>query len=85
MEKLLKTEIGGRTLKLPQGTLDVGRMADCWLTLDDDLTSRYHARFHVGAGGVELRATTGAGAGQIRIESRLSVYRTLKAMPTRHQ
>jgi hypothetical protein len=27
------------------------------------------------------RATTGAGAGQIRIESRLSVYRTLKAMP----
>lgn len=27
------------------------------------------------------RATGGAGAGQIRIESRLSVYRTLKAMP----
>lgn len=27
------------------------------------------------------RATTGAGAGQIRIESRLSIYRTLKAMP----
>ncbi len=27
------------------------------------------------------RATSGAGAGQIRIESRLSVYRTLKAMP----
>lgn len=27
------------------------------------------------------RATTGAGAGQIRIESRLSVYRTLKALP----
>ncbi|NVB41927.1 FHA domain-containing protein [Pseudenhygromyxa sp. WMMC2535] len=41
-------------MKLPQGTLDVGRMADCWLTLDDDLTSRYHARFHVGAAGVEL-------------------------------
>ncbi len=27
------------------------------------------------------RSTSGAGAGQIRIESRLSVYRTLKAMP----
>ncbi len=29
-------------------------MADCWLTLDDDLASRYHARFHVDADGVQI-------------------------------
>ena len=44
-----RLKIGARTLKLPEGTLDVGRMADCWLTLDDDLISRYHARFHISA------------------------------------
>ena len=49
-----RLKIGARTLKLPEGTLDVGRMADCWLTLDDDLISRYHARFHVAADLVEL-------------------------------
>jgi hypothetical protein len=42
-----RLKIGARTLKLPEGSLDVGRMADCWLILDDDLISRYHARFHV--------------------------------------
>jgi hypothetical protein len=49
-----RLRIGGRTLKLPAGTLDVGRMSDCWLTLDDDLISRYHARFHVGPGTLDL-------------------------------
>jgi hypothetical protein len=49
-----RLKIGARTLKLPEGNLDVGRMADCWLTLDDDLISRYHARFHVGADHVAL-------------------------------
>jgi hypothetical protein len=49
-----RLRIGGRTLVLPQGTLDVGRMSDCWLTLDDDLISRYHARFHVSGSTVEL-------------------------------
>ena len=49
-----RLKIGARTLKLPEGTLDVGRMADCWLTLDDDLISRYHARFHVGVDKVEI-------------------------------
>ena len=34
-------------MALPTGTLQVGRMADCWLTLDDDLISRYHAKFVV--------------------------------------
>jgi hypothetical protein len=42
-----KMRIGGRTLVLPNGEQDVGRMADCWLTLEDDLISRYHARLHV--------------------------------------
>lgn len=49
-----RLRIGARTLKLPEGTLDVGRMADCWLTLDDDLISRYHARFHVSPDRVEV-------------------------------
>jgi hypothetical protein len=49
-----RLKIGARTLKLSEGKLDVGRMADCWLTLDDDLISRCHARFHVGAALVEL-------------------------------
>jgi hypothetical protein len=49
-----RVKIGARTLKLAQGTCDVGRMADCWLTLDDDLISRCHARFHVGPNHVEL-------------------------------
>jgi pSer/pThr/pTyr-binding forkhead associated (FHA) protein len=49
-----RVKIGARTLKLPEGTLDVGRMADCWLTLDDDLISRYHARFHVSPERVEI-------------------------------
>lgn len=42
-----RLKIGARTLKLPEGTVDVGRSPDCWLTLDDDLVSRYHARFHI--------------------------------------
>ena len=42
-----KIKFGGRTLALPTGSHLVGRMSDCWLTLDDDLTSRYHSRLHV--------------------------------------
>jgi hypothetical protein len=42
-----RLKIGARTLKLPEGSVDVGRSPDCWLTLDDDLISRYHARFHI--------------------------------------
>lgn len=41
-------------MALNPGTLQVGRMADCWLTLDDDLVSRYHARFLVNAGSLEV-------------------------------
>ncbi len=41
-------------MALPEGELDVGRMVECWLTLDDDLASRYHARFHVGADRLEI-------------------------------
>ncbi len=49
-----RLKIGARTLKLQEGQLDVGRMADCWLTLEDDLASRYHARFHVEAARLDL-------------------------------
>lgn len=34
-------------MSLPIGSHLVGRMSDCFFTLDDDLTSRYHARLHV--------------------------------------
>ena len=44
-----KIKFGGRTLSLPTGSHLVGRMSDCFFTLDDDLTSRYHARLHVTA------------------------------------
>ena len=37
-------------MDLPRGELDIGRNLDCWLTLDDELTSRYHARLHVETG-----------------------------------
>ncbi len=46
--------IGGRTSVLPLGQHDVGRMSDCWLTLDDELVSRYHSRLHVTSGGFEV-------------------------------
>lgn len=32
---------------LPDGEHDIGRLPECWLTVDDDLASRQHARFHV--------------------------------------
>ncbi len=42
-----KVRIGSKTLVLTDGEHDVGRLTECWLTLDDDLASRQHARFHV--------------------------------------
>jgi pSer/pThr/pTyr-binding forkhead associated (FHA) protein len=47
-------KIGSKTVLLPDGQHDVGRLAECWLVLDDDLVSRNHARFHVGADLTEL-------------------------------
>lgn len=44
---LYKLKIGGKTMALPDGEHDIGRMSDCWLTLDDELASRYHARLRV--------------------------------------
>jgi hypothetical protein len=41
-------------MALPPGQHDVGRMSDCWLTLDDELASRYHARFWVVGDTVEV-------------------------------
>ncbi len=42
-----KVRIGSQNLALPDGEHDVGRLPDCWLTIDDDLASRQHARFHI--------------------------------------
>jgi hypothetical protein len=44
----VRFRIGDKTVMLPEGTHSIGRMADCWLVLDDDMVSRYHARLHVG-------------------------------------
>lgn len=43
----IKTD--GTVMDLPEGQLDIGRNVDCWLALDDELASRYHARIHVEA------------------------------------
>lgn len=42
-----KIRIGEKPMALPVGQLDIGRNLDCWLTLDDELASRYHARLHI--------------------------------------
>lgn len=39
---------------LPEGTHEVGRSSDCWLTLQDELSSRVHARLHVTENGFEV-------------------------------
>jgi len=39
---------------LPEGILEVGRSSDCWLTLEDEISSRVHARFHVDGQGCEI-------------------------------
>lgn len=49
-----KLRLGGNTMVLPKGAHDVGRSSDCWLTLEDQLSSRVHARFHVSGEGIEL-------------------------------
>lgn len=42
-----KIRLGGKTMVVPEGEHDIGRNLDCWLTLDDELASRNHARLHV--------------------------------------
>lgn len=42
-----KVRLGGKTMVVPEGEHDIGRNLDCWLTLDDELASRNHARLHV--------------------------------------
>jgi hypothetical protein len=49
-----KIRLGGSTLVLPEGVLEVGRSSDCWLTLEDEISSRVHARFHVDADVCEI-------------------------------
>lgn len=49
-----KIRLGGKTMVLPEGEHDIGRNLDCWLTLDDELASRNHARLHVGSERAEV-------------------------------
>lgn len=49
-----KLRLGGSTMLLPEGVLEVGRSSDCWLTLEDEISSRVHARLHVDERGCEL-------------------------------
>jgi len=63
-------------MALNPGTYQVGRMADCWLTLDDDLVSRYHARFVVSAGSLEvedLGSRNGTYVNGRRLEGRIKL------------
>lgn len=39
---------------LPEGVHEVGRSSDCWLTLEDEISSRVHARFHVDGSSCEI-------------------------------
>jgi hypothetical protein len=71
-----KVKIGGRTMSLPDGEHDVGRMSDCWLTLDDELASRYHARFIASGGNLELQdlqSRNGTYVNGERIEGRVQL------------
>jgi hypothetical protein len=49
-----KLKLGSKTMVVPEGQHDVGRITDCWLTVDDELASRHHARLHARADALEL-------------------------------
>jgi hypothetical protein len=72
-----RLKIGARTLKLPEGSVDVGRSSDCWLTLDDDLISRYHARFHVSEDAVvleDLKSRNGTFVNGEQLEGKIDLH-----------
>jgi pSer/pThr/pTyr-binding forkhead associated (FHA) protein len=50
----LRLRIGGQSLTLADGKMDIGRIADCWLVLADDQVSRYHSRLHVAGEVVQI-------------------------------
>ena len=64
-------------MSLPDGEHDIGRLPDCWLTIDDDLASRQHARFHVAgptAVLVDLGSRNGTFINGKRIVGRCTVH-----------
>lgn len=72
-----KVRIGNRTMSLPDGEHDIGRLPDCWLSIDDDLASRQHARFHVAgptAVLVDLGSRNGTFVNGKRIVGRCTVH-----------
>lgn len=70
-----KIRLGGRTLTLPLplGNHLIGRMSDCWLTLDDEQCSRYHARLLVETDSLhveDLDSSNGTFLNSVRIKKR---------------
>ncbi|MGH1340716.1 MAG: FHA domain-containing protein [Nannocystales bacterium] len=64
-------------MSLPDGEHDIGRLPDCWLTIDDDLASRQHARFHIAgptAVLVDLGSRNGTFVNGQRIVGRRTVH-----------
>jgi hypothetical protein len=49
-----KLKLGAKTMVVPEGQHDIGRITDCWLAVDDELASRHHARLHARADVLEL-------------------------------
>jgi hypothetical protein len=73
-----KIKLAGKTMVVPAGDSDIGRNLECWLTLDDELTSRVHARLYVSDTRVEvedLGSRNGTFLNDRRLERRQIVRR----------
>lgn len=73
-----KIKLAGKTMVVPEGHNDIGRNLECWLTLDDELTSRCHARIHVADGQAEVE-DLGSRNGTFVNDRRLKDRQPLKA------
>ena len=59
---------------VPEGQHDIGRITDCWLTVDDELASRHHARLHVSGEVLEIEdlgSRNGTFVNGARLEGRI--------------
>lgn len=73
-----KIKLAGKTMVVPEGQSDIGRNLECWLTLDDELTSRVHARLHVHPAKVQVEdmgSRNGTFLNDRRVEGRQIVRR----------
>jgi pSer/pThr/pTyr-binding forkhead associated (FHA) protein len=68
-----KLKLGSKTMVVPEGQHDLGRITDCWVTLDDELASRHHARLHLRGDVLELEdlgSRNGTFINGVRLEGR---------------